>query len=79
MPGVNDTSTQDARSIVTAVLQLGRRLRAQRPAASVTLSQLAVLATLQRLGPMPGRGSPRTSGCSRNRSPGCWPSSRPRV
>jgi DNA-binding MarR family transcriptional regulator len=54
MPGTRDTSTQDARSIVTAVLQLGRRLRAQRPAASVTLSQLAVLATLQRLGPMPG-------------------------
>jgi DNA-binding MarR family transcriptional regulator len=46
-------STQAARRIVTAVLRLGRRLRAQRPASSVSLSQLAVLATLHRLGPMP--------------------------
>jgi DNA-binding MarR family transcriptional regulator len=38
---------------VRAVLQLGRRLRAQRPKDSVSLSKLAVLATLQRLGAMP--------------------------
>ena len=41
-----------ARLIVRAVLQLGRRLRAQRPAASVSLSKLAILATLHRAGPM---------------------------
>jgi DNA-binding MarR family transcriptional regulator len=40
-------------SIVSAVLRLGRRLRAERPASSVSLSQLGVLATLQRLGAMP--------------------------
>lgn len=42
-----------SRSIVRAVLRLGRRLRAQRPATSVNLSQLGVLATLHRLGAMP--------------------------
>jgi DNA-binding MarR family transcriptional regulator len=42
-----------SRLIVSAVLQLGRRLRAQRPASSVGLSQLGVLATLHRLGAMP--------------------------
>lgn len=42
-----------SRSIVGAVLQLGRRLRAQRPASSVNLSQLSVLGALNRLGAMP--------------------------
>jgi DNA-binding MarR family transcriptional regulator len=42
-----------SRSIVSAVLRLGRRLRAERPAFSVSLSQLGVLATLHRLGAMP--------------------------
>jgi DNA-binding MarR family transcriptional regulator len=34
-------------------LQFGRRLRAERPESSISLSQLAVLGTLYRLGPMP--------------------------
>lgn len=42
-----------SRSIMSAVLQLSRRLRAQRPASSVSLSQLSVLGTLNRLGAMP--------------------------
>ncbi len=42
-----------SRSIVSAVLRLGRRLRAERPASSVSLSQLGILATLDRLGAMP--------------------------
>jgi DNA-binding MarR family transcriptional regulator len=41
-----------SRSIMSAVLQLSRRLRAQRPASSVSLSQLSVLGTLHRLGVM---------------------------
>ncbi len=39
--------------IVRAVLQLARRLRAERPEGAVSLSALGVLATLHRLGPMP--------------------------
>ena len=46
-------SADAARIIVRAVLQLGRRLRAQRPKDSVSLSKLAVLSTLHRLGAMP--------------------------
>jgi DNA-binding MarR family transcriptional regulator len=42
-----------SRAIVRAILQFGRRLRAERPVSSISLSQLAVLATLYRLGPMP--------------------------
>lgn len=42
-----------SRAIVRAILQLGRRLRAERPESSISLTQLAVLATLYRLGPMP--------------------------
>lgn len=38
--------------IVRAVLQLARRLRAERPEGAVPLSALGVLATLHRLGPM---------------------------
>ncbi len=39
--------------IVTGVLRLGRRLRAQRPADSVSLSALSLMATLNEHGPMP--------------------------
>ncbi len=39
--------------IAKAVLQLGRRLRAERPNPSVTLSALGLLARLHQLGPMP--------------------------
>jgi len=43
---------QDSRQIVRAVLQLGRRLRAQRPGAAISLPQLALLATLHQQGTM---------------------------
>jgi DNA-binding MarR family transcriptional regulator len=43
----------DAALIVRGVLSLGRRLRAERPAGSVSLSALAILSTLRRKGPMP--------------------------
>jgi DNA-binding MarR family transcriptional regulator len=39
--------------IVRAVLSLGRRLRAERPAGSASLSAIAILSTLWRLGPVP--------------------------
>ena len=39
--------------IVRAVLSLGRRLRAERPEGSAPLSAIAILSTLNRLGPMP--------------------------
>ncbi len=39
--------------IARAVLQLARRLRAERPNPSVTLSALSLLARLHELGPMP--------------------------
>jgi DNA-binding MarR family transcriptional regulator len=48
-PELEDAS----RAIVRAILQLGRRLRAERPESSISLSQLTVLGTLYRLGPMP--------------------------
>jgi DNA-binding MarR family transcriptional regulator len=48
-PDLEDAS----RAIVRAVLQLGRRLRAERPESSISLSQVAVLATLYRHGSMP--------------------------
>jgi DNA-binding MarR family transcriptional regulator len=43
---------QESRQIVRAVLQLGRRLRAQRPGAAISLPQLALLATLHQQGTM---------------------------
>ena len=43
----------EAALIVRGVLSLGRRLRAERPEGSVSLSALAILATLRRKGPMP--------------------------
>jgi len=46
-------SAEDTASILHAVLALGRRLRAERPPESVTLSALSILGTLNRLGPIP--------------------------
>jgi DNA-binding MarR family transcriptional regulator len=43
---------QDSRHIARAVLQLGRRLRAQRPGSALSLPQLALLATLHQQGKM---------------------------
>jgi DNA-binding MarR family transcriptional regulator len=39
--------------IVRGVLSLGRRLRAERPRGSVSLSAIGILSTLKRLGPLP--------------------------
>jgi len=53
MPTLNTRQAeQDSRQIVRAVLQLGRRLRAQRPGAAISLPQLALLATLHQQGTM---------------------------
>jgi DNA-binding MarR family transcriptional regulator len=46
-------SAEETASILQAVLALGRRLRAERPPQSVTLSALSILGTLTRLGPIP--------------------------
>ena len=46
-------SQEQVAHIVTGVLRLGRRLRAQRPADSVSLSALSLMATLNEHGPMP--------------------------
>lgn len=46
-------SAEETASILHAVLALGRRLRAERPPESVTLSALSILGTLNRLGPIP--------------------------
>lgn len=43
----------DVNLIAKAVLQLARRLRAERPSPSVTLSALSLLARLHQQGPMP--------------------------
>jgi len=43
----------DTALIVRGVLRLGRRLRAERPRSSVSLSALGLLSTLHRIGPMP--------------------------
>jgi DNA-binding MarR family transcriptional regulator len=43
----------DPAPIARAVLQLARRLRAERPVSSVSLSALGLLNTLHREGPMP--------------------------
>ncbi len=45
--------TADTALIAKAVLQLARRLRAERPSVSVTLSALGLLARLHQQGPMP--------------------------
>ncbi|HXM02992.1 MAG TPA: MarR family transcriptional regulator [Chthoniobacterales bacterium] len=44
---------EETAAILHAVLALGRRLRAERPPQSVTLSALSILGTLNRLGPIP--------------------------
>ena len=46
-------SQEQVSHIVTGVLRLGRRLRAQRPADSVSLSALSLMATLNEHGAMP--------------------------
>jgi DNA-binding MarR family transcriptional regulator len=45
--------SEEAALILRAVLTLGRRLRAERPAGSASLSAIAILSTLRRLGAMP--------------------------
>src|SRR5262245_61862010 len=49
----NRMDTQQTRAIMSAVLLLGRRLRAERPRDAVPISQLNALTILRRLGPMP--------------------------
>jgi DNA-binding MarR family transcriptional regulator len=44
---------EEAALIVRGVLSLGRRLRAERPSGSPSLSAIAILGTLRRKGPMP--------------------------
>lgn len=44
---------KEAVSLLRAILALGRRMRAERPAGSVTFAALSILGTLARLGPMP--------------------------
>ncbi len=46
-------SQEQVARIVHGVLRLGRRLRAQRPADSVSLSALSLMATLNEHGPLP--------------------------
>jgi DNA-binding MarR family transcriptional regulator len=45
--------SDDTTLIVRGILRLSRRLRAERPDSSVSLSALGMLATLHRIGPMP--------------------------
>jgi DNA-binding MarR family transcriptional regulator/uncharacterized glyoxalase superfamily protein PhnB len=49
----DDSPEQPSALIARAVLRLGRRLRGARPDSAVSLSTLALLTTLSRLGPMP--------------------------
>ena len=50
MPAATDIAMANALRL--SVMRLARRLRAQRPETSLTLSQLAALATLDRHGPL---------------------------
>lgn len=50
MPTTNDTAL--ASSLRLAVMRLARRMRAERADTSLTLSQIAALATLERHGPL---------------------------
>lgn len=50
---MGEVKTVDAAAILRGVLSLGRRLRAERPQGSASLSAIAVMSTLNRLGPMP--------------------------
>ena len=45
--------SDDTTLIVRGILRLSRRLRAERPDSSVSLSALGMLSTLHRMGPMP--------------------------
>lgn len=45
--------SDDTTLIVRGILRLSRRLRAERPGSSVSLSALGMLSTLHRMGPMP--------------------------
>ena len=45
--------SDDTILIVRGILRLGRRLRAERPDSSVSLSAIGMLSTLHRMGPMP--------------------------
>ncbi len=56
-----------ASALRLSVMRLARRLRAERPDTSLSLSQLAALATLDRHGPLSPGSSPPTSGSSRRR------------
>ncbi|TPG44901.1 MarR family transcriptional regulator [Roseomonas nepalensis] len=47
------SDAEDLAAILHGVLSLGRRLRAERPVGGVSLSGVAVLSTLRRLGPLP--------------------------
>ena len=51
--GVDLPIPDDTALIVRGVLRLSRRLRAERPDSSVSLSALGILSTLHRSGPMP--------------------------
>ena len=53
MPASSDTAL--ASSLRLAVMRLARRMRSERAETSLTLSQLAALATLERHGPMTPR------------------------
>jgi DNA-binding MarR family transcriptional regulator len=48
-----DRKDGEAALILRAVLALGRRLRAERPAGAAGLSAISILGTLERHGPMP--------------------------
>ncbi|MFZ1964857.1 MAG: MarR family transcriptional regulator [Roseiarcus sp.] len=50
---MSDADREAIALVVRAVLSLGRRLRAERPHGAPALSAIAVLSTLNRLGPMP--------------------------
>jgi len=46
-------SQEQVAHVITGVLRLGRRLRAQRPADSVSMSALSLMAALNEQGPLP--------------------------
>ena len=53
MPSPTDTAL--ASSLRLAVMRLARRMRSERPASTLTLTQLSALATLDRRGPLTPR------------------------
>lgn len=50
---MQSANSEQVASLLRAVLALGRRLRAERPQGSVSLSEISILATLNRLGSIP--------------------------